>query len=58
MDRLFTFARSEDAAVTVDWVVLVTAIILLSVGVFLIVTEALYENAAESIGAKILEAQS
>ncbi|WP_288997228.1 hypothetical protein [uncultured Gemmobacter sp.] len=58
MDQITGFLRAEDAAATVDWVVLVTAVIVMTMGIFMIVTQALYENAAESISDKVLEARS
>ncbi|WP_158589802.1 hypothetical protein [Gemmobacter lutimaris] len=58
MEKITRFLRAEDAAITVDWIVLATAVIVMTMGVFLIVTELLYEQAAEGIGDKVLEAQS
>ena len=58
MEKITRFLRAEDAAITVDWFVLATAVIVMTRGVFLIVTELLYEQAAEGIGEKVLEAQS
>jgi Flp pilus assembly pilin Flp len=52
------FARDEDGAVTVDFVVLTAALIFMVMGVFTIITPAAHEEAAASINDKVLEAAS
>ena len=47
------FARNEDGAVTVDWVVLTAGIVGIVLVLFTSLTEALYEGAGQSIASDI-----
>jgi hypothetical protein len=51
-----TFLRGEDGAVTVDWVVLTAAMVVLVTGVFITINEAVMTDAAGGIAANIEEA--
>jgi Flp pilus assembly pilin Flp len=55
MTKFSAFLKDETGAVTVDWVVLTAAIVLLGLVVFTFVQPAVSELASE-IGAEILEA--
>ena len=50
------FAKGEAGAVTVDWVVLTAAMVVLVTGVFLTINEAVMTEAAGGIAANIQEA--
>lgn len=54
--RPSTFAKLEDGAVTVDWVVLTAAMVVLVTGVFLTINEAVMVDAAGGIADNIEEA--
>lgn len=47
------FHKDEDAAVSIDWVVLVAVLVVMIAGVFLIVTPLVYEDAATHIASRI-----
>jgi Flp pilus assembly pilin Flp len=49
MSGITGFLRDEDGAITVDWVVLTAALIGVVMAVFVILTPAVYEDAAERI---------
>jgi hypothetical protein len=51
-----TFARRNDGAVTVDWVVLTAAMVVMVTGVFLVINEAVMTDAADGIAGNIEEA--
>jgi hypothetical protein len=50
------FADSEDGAVTVDWVVLTALIVGMSLAVFTILTDAVFETAASGVADNVAEA--
>jgi hypothetical protein len=50
------FARRIEGAVTVDWVVLTAAMVVLVTGVFLVINEAVMTDAAGGIAGNIEEA--
>lgn len=54
--KIHAFAESEAGAVTVDWVVLTAALVGMIMGVFQILTTAVYEDAASAINDGIVEA--
>jgi hypothetical protein len=51
-----TFAKAEGGAVTVDWVVLTAAMVVMVTGVFITINEAVMTNAAGGIADNIEEA--
>ena len=51
-----TFAKDEGGAVTVDWVVLTAAMVVLVTGVFITINEAVMTDAAAGIAGHIEEA--
>ena len=51
-----TFAQCEKGAVTVDWVVLTAAMVVMVTGVFITINEAVMTNAAGGIADNIEEA--
>jgi Flp pilus assembly pilin Flp len=57
-DLFKRFMRDEDAAITVDFVVLTAAMIFMVMGVFAIITPAAYEDAATAINENVVEAAS
>lgn len=56
MTRMKRFRIAEDGAVTVDWVVLTAALIGAVVGIFVFLTPAAYQAAAERIRENIVVA--
>ncbi len=50
------FADSEDGAVTVDWVVLTALIVGMSLALFTILTDAVFETAAAGVADNVTEA--
>ncbi len=50
------FMRRNDGAVTVDWVVLTAAMVVLVTGVFLTINQSVLENAAGGIAENVTEA--
>lgn len=50
------FAQCERGAVTVDWVVLTAALVGLALGLFTVITEGHFQNAANAINMDIAEA--
>jgi hypothetical protein len=55
-DRVRGFADSEDGAVTVDWVVLTALIVGMSLALFTILTDAVFETAAAGVADNVTEA--
>lgn len=55
-DRALEFADSEDGAVTVDWVVLTALIMGMSLALFTILTDAVFETAASGVADNVTEA--
>jgi hypothetical protein len=53
--RARDFADSEEGAVTVDWVVLTALIIAMSLTLFTILTDAVFETAAAGIAENVNE---
>lgn len=56
MKWLLRFKTAEDGAITVDWVVLTAALIGVVMSVFVLLSPAVYENAAGGIRANLDEA--
>jgi hypothetical protein len=50
------FVRDDEGAVTVDWVVLTAAMVVMVTGVFIIINEGVVETAAAGIAANVTEA--
>lgn len=50
------FARNEGGAVTVDWVVLTAAMVVMVTGVFIVINEGVVTNASAGIAEHIVEA--
>jgi hypothetical protein len=55
-NRALGFADSEDGAVTVDWVVLTALIMGMSLALFTILTDAVFETAATGVADNVTEA--
>jgi Flp pilus assembly pilin Flp len=49
MNSVRLFLRDEDGAITVDWVVLTAALIGVVMAIFVVLTPAVYEDAAQRI---------
>lgn len=56
MRKLDRFALEEDGAVTVDWVVLAAVVVAAVLGLFTVLTPAVYERAAAAIASDIQSA--
>ncbi len=50
------FAQEDEGAVTVDWVVLTAAMVIMVTGVFLVINEGVVTNASAGIADNITEA--
>ena len=50
------FTQRQDGAVTVDWVVLTAAMVVMVTGVFLVINEGVVTNASAGIAAHVEEA--
>ena len=50
------FLRGDDGAVTVDWVVLTAAMVVMVTGVFIIINEGVVTNASVAIAENITDA--
>lgn len=56
LQRARAFGKNDAGAVTVDWVVLTAALCGLIIAIFTILTESVYENAAQGISDTVAEA--
>ncbi len=54
--RAAAFARDDQGAVTVDWVVLTAAMVVMVTGVFIIINEGVITNASAGIASNVAEA--
>jgi hypothetical protein len=54
--RAAAFLRGNDGAITVDWVVLTAAMVVMVTGVFIIINEGVVTNASVGIAENVTEA--